>query len=89
MTKLTSAQGGISEAVRHQRFLLFGNNEIDIEGKSNISLLVDEVSFHPQPTKGLISYSGSRQYTHFMSSKLQALFCGHWTIIITMLFASL
>ena len=43
MAGLSSVQNGISEAVRHQRLLLFGNNEIDVEGKSTISLLLDEV----------------------------------------------
>jgi hypothetical protein len=31
--------------MRQQRLTLFGHNVIDIEGKSTISLLVDEVSF--------------------------------------------
>ncbi|KAG6886168.1 hypothetical protein C0993_000686 [Termitomyces sp. T159_Od127] len=43
---LASLQGGIEEAVRDQRLLLFGKNEIEVEGKSTISLLVDEV-IHP------------------------------------------
>jgi len=40
---LLSVQNGLRQPVRRQRLILFGNNEIDIEGKSTISLLVDEV----------------------------------------------
>lgn len=43
MTGLASVQGGINEVIRRQRLILFGSNEIDIAGKSTISLLVDEV----------------------------------------------
>ncbi|KAH0589002.1 hypothetical protein H2248_004780 [Termitomyces sp. 'cryptogamus'] len=43
---LASVQTGIEKSVRKQRLLLFGRNEIEIEGKSTISLLVDEV-IHP------------------------------------------
>ncbi|KAG5648535.1 hypothetical protein DXG03_003146 [Asterophora parasitica] len=46
VSALTSVQSGMDESVRKQRLLLFGNNEIEIEGKSTISLLVDEV-IHP------------------------------------------
>ncbi|KAG6903012.1 hypothetical protein C0995_007445 [Termitomyces sp. Mi166 len=43
---LASVQSGIEESLRKQRFLLFGRNEIEIQAKSTISLLVDEV-IHP------------------------------------------
>lgn len=43
MNGLSSVQGGIDESIRRQRLILFGSNEIDIAGKSTISLLVDEV----------------------------------------------
>ncbi|KAF5380526.1 hypothetical protein D9615_004513 [Tricholomella constricta] len=46
ITALMSVQNGLDESIRKQRLLLFGNNEIEIEGKSTISLLVDEV-VHP------------------------------------------
>ena len=36
-------QSGLEESVRQQRLTLFGQNEIDIEEKSVLSLLVDEV----------------------------------------------
>lgn len=39
-----SVQNGLSADVRAQRLVLFGKNEVDIEAKSTISLLVDEVS---------------------------------------------
>ena len=45
MARLGSGQSGMSEAVRRQRLTLFGNNEIDVEGKSTMSLLLDEVLF--------------------------------------------
>ena len=40
-----SVQNGVDETTRAQRLILFGKNEIDIKGKSTISLLVDEVTF--------------------------------------------
>jgi hypothetical protein len=40
-------QGGLSKEIRQQRFTLFGSNLIDIEGKSIIGLLVDEVRTLP------------------------------------------
>jgi hypothetical protein len=39
-----SVQNGVDEATRVQRMILFGKNEIDIKGKSTMSLLVDEVT---------------------------------------------
>ncbi|KAJ6499197.1 hypothetical protein C8R45DRAFT_981502 [Mycena sanguinolenta] len=41
-----SVQNGIGTPIWQQRLTLFGRNEIDIEGKSTVSLLVDEV-IHP------------------------------------------
>lgn len=43
MARVAGVQSGISEVVRRQRLLLFGNNVIDVEGKSTLSLLFDEV----------------------------------------------
>ncbi|KAI0051214.1 P-type ATPase [Auriscalpium vulgare] len=45
-TNVSSAKDGLDESVRQQRLTLFGLNLIDIEGKSTISLMVDEV-IHP------------------------------------------
>ncbi|KAF8070552.1 hypothetical protein FPV67DRAFT_1487805 [Lyophyllum atratum] len=45
-TSLSSFQSGMDESARKQRLILFGNNEIEIEGKSTVSLLIDEV-IHP------------------------------------------
>jgi cation-transporting ATPase 13A3/4/5 len=45
-TGLQSIQNGLPQSVRHQRLILFGPNIVDIEGKSTISLLVDEI-IHP------------------------------------------
>ena len=42
-----SVKNGLEEPVRHQRLTLFGANVIEIEGKSIISLLLDEVGFAP------------------------------------------
>jgi cation-transporting ATPase 13A3/4/5 len=43
-TSIKAVGAGLSEAVREQRRILFGLNVIDIEGKSLLGLLVDEVS---------------------------------------------
>ncbi|KAJ7594428.1 P-type ATPase [Mycena floridula] len=45
-TGATSVQDGLNDFMHHQRLTLFGPNAIDIQGKSTISLLVDEV-IHP------------------------------------------
>lgn len=45
-TALQFVQNGVQTPVRQQRLSLFGKNEVDIKGKSTISLLVDEV-IHP------------------------------------------
>ena len=45
---LTSVQNGLQQTVRQQRHALFGNNEVDIEGKSTVSLLVNEVRYRYQ-----------------------------------------
>ncbi|KAF9501599.1 hypothetical protein BDN71DRAFT_1461138 [Pleurotus eryngii] len=45
-TGQSSVTNGLTEPVRRQRLTLFGKNEIDIEGKSSLSLLVDEI-IHP------------------------------------------
>ncbi|KAJ3514325.1 hypothetical protein NLJ89_g2444 [Agrocybe chaxingu] len=46
LTSIVSAKEPLDHATREQRSTLFGTNEIDIEAKSTISLLVDEV-IHP------------------------------------------
>lgn len=45
-TGASAVQAGLGEDVVRQRRILFGNNEIDIQSKSTISLLVDEI-IHP------------------------------------------
>ena len=40
---MQSVQRGLENVVQHQRLTLFGLNLIDIEGKSIVSLLVEEV----------------------------------------------
>ncbi|KAF9237519.1 hypothetical protein BU15DRAFT_88685 [Melanogaster broomeanus] len=45
-TELRSVQNGIMQHVRKQRLILFGSNQLDIAGKSTVSLLVDEI-IHP------------------------------------------
>ncbi|OBZ67235.1 hypothetical protein A0H81_12899 [Grifola frondosa] len=45
-TGIASVQGGLSKAVQSQRHALFGPNIVDIEGKSTMSLLIDEI-IHP------------------------------------------
>ena len=46
-TGVRSVQEGLPQSTKIQRLALFGDNIIDIEGKSVTSLLIDEVS-HPQ-----------------------------------------
>jgi cation-transporting P-type ATPase 13A2 len=53
-----SVQNGLDQSIRTQRLTLFGSNEIDIEGKSTLALLVDEVSSLPIVTKELVFNSG-------------------------------
>ncbi|CCM05018.1 uncharacterized protein FIBRA_07217 [Fibroporia radiculosa] len=43
---IASVQHGLSSVVQLQRRILFGSNIIDIEGKTTVSLLIDEV-IHP------------------------------------------
>lgn len=43
-TGVLPVQNGVDEATVAQRMILFGKNEIDIKGKSTMSLLVDEVA---------------------------------------------
>ncbi|KAI6046068.1 hypothetical protein EDC04DRAFT_2864955 [Pisolithus marmoratus] len=45
-TDIRSVQHGLPQPIRKQRLTLFGTNLVDIEGKSTLSLLVDEV-IHP------------------------------------------
>lgn len=45
-TGAVAAQQLITEDTKTQRKSLFGKNEIDIEAKSTVSLLVDEVVFN-------------------------------------------
>jgi cation-transporting P-type ATPase 13A2 len=45
-TSVKAVGAGLAETVRAQRRILFGQNVIDIEGKSLLGLLVDEV-LHP------------------------------------------
>lgn len=43
-TSVSAVQSGVDEPTIKQRLILFTKNEIDIEGKSTVSLLVEEVS---------------------------------------------
>lgn len=42
-TGTRSVQEGLAKATKAQRLALFGDNIIDIEGKSTLALLIDEV----------------------------------------------
>lgn len=55
-TGQSSVTNGLTEPVRRQRLTLFGKNEIDIEGKSSLSLLVDEVRSSIPIGFGPVSY---------------------------------
>lgn len=46
-TGTAGLQIGLAQATKEQRLLLFGKNEINIEGKSTATLLVDEVCWPP------------------------------------------
>jgi hypothetical protein len=46
-TSVNAVQKGIDDDVKEQRLTLFNKNEIDIEGKSTVSLLVEEVRWNP------------------------------------------
>lgn len=43
---LSAIQNGLTPSVRAQRSVLFGQNSLDIQGKSTVSLLIDEVRDH-------------------------------------------
>ena len=42
-TSLKSLRGGVSDNAREDRRIMFGDNLIEIEGRSMLQLLVDEV----------------------------------------------
>jgi hypothetical protein len=79
-------QSGLEESVRQQRKSLFGLNEINIEGKSTISLLIDEVRTSVNPPK-YRSDTNNRSYIRSMFSKLLVLFYGPLTTTTTTLSA--
>jgi cation-transporting ATPase 13A2 len=83
-----SVKNGLEGPLRQQRLTLFGPNVIDIEGKSIISLLVDEVSFGLYATLELSTNLVNRSSTLSTSSRSPASYCGHWTTITIMRFAS-
>ena len=74
-TSISSVQGGLVSTVWEQRAMLSGKNEIDIEGKSILALLVDEVGPHMTLYWNELSW-GSRLFIHSMFSRLLALFFG-------------
>ena len=86
---MNAVQKGIDDGTQEQRLILFTKNEIDIEGKSTVSLLVEEVSVS---VIYCIFLSEIRFYRSFIPStcfKLRASFCGLWIITIIMPFALL
>ena len=65
---VSSVQRGLLDSVLRQRFALFGSNVIDIQGKSTMTLLVEEVRFPPiSVNQGPLN--GDRLYIHSMFSK--------------------
>lgn len=48
-TSLRALRGGVSDAVREDRRVLFGDNVIEIEARSIFQLLVDEVCLNAEP----------------------------------------
>lgn len=84
---MNAVQKGIDDGTQEQRLILFTKNEIDIEGKSTVSLLVEEVC-----VIYCIFLSEIRFYRSSIPStcfKLRASFCGLWIITIIMPFALL
>jgi hypothetical protein len=53
-TSVNAVQKGIDDVTQEQRLTLFDKNEIDIEGKSTVSLLVEEV-YGPKVTMSFLS----------------------------------
>lgn len=49
-TGIPAVQKGITKFTHGQRLILFGQNVIDIQGKSTLTLLVEEVRVHAHLT---------------------------------------
>lgn len=73
---LASIQSGLPPSVRTQRSVLFGSNTLDIQGKSTVSLLIDEVrSIHQ------LSLLDSRDLTTGHSPVLRIPNCEHSPVV--------
>lgn len=69
-----SIRAGLDSDERHRREQVFGTNQIDIQQKSILQLLVDEVNDHPKNScNSLMSF---RPFILSMFSKLRAYFSG-------------
>jgi len=85
-TSLKSLRGGVNDNAREDRRIMFGDNVIEIEGRSTFQLLVDEVG----PLILCITCKSNqhcifRFYILSTSSRSHPSFSGHWTITTFML----
>ena len=69
-TGVPAVQNGLPDAVRKQRTILFGQNLIDVEGKSVLSLLIDEVIYFIQSEELIyLKVDDCRSFIRFMYFK--------------------
>lgn len=80
-TSLKALRGGVSDNAREDARIMFGDNVIEIEGRSTFQLLVDEVdSFTLCTTCKSDQYCIFRSYILSTSFRSRPSFSGHWTI---------
>ena len=84
-TSLKAVSSGLDESTREQRRILFGSNSIDIEGKSVLTILLDEVSFSspssstPEHLDLTSFFPSHRSFTPSTFFRLPPSFSGLWT----------
>lgn len=71
-----SIRSGLDGEERIRRSIVFGKNQIDVQQKSLVALLVDEVSQSIRITS-TICLTYARSFIHFMSFKSLVLYYGH------------
>lgn len=86
-TKVRSVRGGLDVDERYRREQVFGQNQIDIQQKSILQLLIDEVN-HNLRLFSSIGLTCSRLFILSMFFKSQVSYCGLSTTTIIMQFAS-
>ena len=86
-TSVKSIRAGLDGEERIRRGILFGKNQIDVQEKSLLTLLVDEVSQSIRMTS-CTRLTCNRSFIPFMSFKLPVLYSGHLMNITTTPLAS-